>query len=215
MCNVDVEQLERARAVCAVSAVQCALSRWDVNAMPVVERCRELDIPFIAHSPFGGHRKAAKNLGGSSAAEALAYLAGLGVYAIPGCTRSETLQDCVGSGDEVRLIIGSPASGKTSRVDALVDRGYVRLNRDERGGSLADLLKPLDEALTGGQRQVVMDNTYPTRAGRKAVLDVAARHGVPVNVTRIEIPQEEAPYNAPSGCSSARVGCCPPTRSRR
>ena len=196
VCNVDVDQLERARAVCDIAAVQCALSMWDTTAQPVAERCRELGIPFIAHSPFGGHRKARKNLAQRSAAEALAWLDQQGVYAIPGCTRSETLQDCVGSGDEVRLICGSPASGKTSRVDSLVDRGYLRLNRDERGGSLQDLLKPLDEALALGQRQVVMDNTYPTRGSRKAVLDVAARYGVPVTVTRIEIPQEEALFNA-------------------
>ena len=49
-------------------------------------------------------------------------------------------------------------------AEEYVARGYVRLNRDERGGSLRELADALDEELSSGVRRVVLDNTYLTRA---------------------------------------------------
>jgi histidinol phosphatase-like enzyme len=43
---------------------------------------------------------------------------------------------------------------------------------------LADLVPRLDAALNAGQRCVVLDNTYPTRASRNAVIETAWTHGV-------------------------------------
>lgn len=96
----------------------------------------------------------------------------------------------------VRVVMGSPASGKTRSVDPFVARGFLRLNRDERGGKLDDLLPLLDRALAEGGRHAILDNTYPTRKSRKGVLAVAARHEVPVSCVHIDISVGEALYNA-------------------
>src|SRR4029079_13757282 len=88
------------------SAVQVALSLLDDRAVRggVVERCAELDLTLIAHSPLGGPRRAAtlarrpelaavaEAHSATPAEAALAWVLGLGgnVVAIPGATRPET-----------------------------------------------------------------------------------------------------------------------------
>jgi aryl-alcohol dehydrogenase-like predicted oxidoreductase/predicted kinase len=79
---------------------------------------------------------------------------------------------------DVVLVIGMPAAGKTTLAAELTARGYARLNRDDRGGTLRDLSRALDAALAAGTTRVVLDNTYPTRASRAEVVAVARRHGV-------------------------------------
>jgi hypothetical protein len=76
-----------------------------------------------------------------------------------------------------------------------VERGYVRLNRDERGGSLGQIASALDDALASGAREVVLDNTYLTRAVRHDVVEVAARHGVPVRCLWLDVPLAQAQVN--------------------
>lgn len=98
-------------------------------------------------------------------------------------------------GQEVVLVLGSPAGGKTSRVLPRLREGLVRLNRDERGGKLADLLPALEEALLAG-KGVVSDNTWPTRRSRQPVIAAAHRRGVPVRAEWLDVPLEEALYNA-------------------
>ncbi|HEY5949025.1 MAG TPA: aldo/keto reductase, partial [Kofleriaceae bacterium] len=51
---------------------------------------------------------------------------------------------------EVVLIVGMPAAGKTTLAIDYAARGYVRLNRDERGGTLLDLARVLDRELAAG-----------------------------------------------------------------
>lgn len=97
---------------------------------------------------------------------------------------------------EVVLLMGPPASGKTSKVRSYVDRGYLRLNRDERGGRLDDLLVPLRSALAEGVQHVVLDNTYPTRKSRRGVIEVAHEHGIPVRAVQMDTSQEDALHNA-------------------
>ena len=55
--------------------------------------------------------------------------------------------------------------------------GWARLNRDARGGTLEDLLPALDALLAAGAERVVLDNTYPSRAARNAVIETAWAHG--------------------------------------
>ena len=50
-----------------------------------------------------------------------------------------------GTKAEVVLVMGIPGSGKSRVAEDYVARGYVRLNRDERGGSLRGLAEALDE----------------------------------------------------------------------
>ena len=51
--EVTVEQLERARSVHPVASVQSELSLWTREHLPVVRRCEELGIAFLAYSPLG------------------------------------------------------------------------------------------------------------------------------------------------------------------
>ncbi len=58
--NVNRRQLDEALELAPVAAVQVALSPYDESALRggVVERCAELGIALIAHSPLGGPRRA-------------------------------------------------------------------------------------------------------------------------------------------------------------
>ena len=78
---------------------------------------------------------------------------------------------------EVVLVMGIPGAGKSRVAAEYVARGYLRINRDERGGSLRDAADALDEQLSAGARRVVLDNTYLTRASRSYVIEAATRHG--------------------------------------
>lgn len=96
---------------------------------------------------------------------------------------------------EVVLVMGYPAAGKTSQVKDFQENGYENLNRDTVGGSLNDLLPPLDAFLSGG-KSVVLDNTYPTIASRRPVIELAKKRGVPVRCVFINISKEDAMINA-------------------
>jgi aryl-alcohol dehydrogenase-like predicted oxidoreductase len=96
---------------------------------------------------------------------------------------------------EVVLIMGIQGAGKSRHVQSFVERGYERLNRDERGGTLKGLALELDERLARGARRVVLDNTYGTRATRSRVLEVAGKHGLDVHCIWLDTPLEAAQVN--------------------
>jgi hypothetical protein len=91
--------------------------------------------------------------------------------------------------------MGVPGAGKSLHAADLVARGYLRLNRDERGGSLRDVAAALEEALAGGAREVVLDNTYLTRASRSYVVDAATRHGISARCVWLDTPLAQAQVN--------------------
>jgi aryl-alcohol dehydrogenase-like predicted oxidoreductase len=153
---------------------------------------------------------------------ALSWLLGISpaVVAIPGARRPETARSAaravslelseseravLGSprptqaarrtAGDVVLIMGIPGAGKTLAAEDYVSRGYVRLNRDERRGSLRELAETLDEQLAAGVRRVVLDNTYLTRASRSYVLDAAARHGAAARCVWLDTPLAQAQVN--------------------
>ena len=74
-------------------------------------------------------------------------------------------------------------------------RGYVRLNRDERGGSLSQIADELDATLASGARQVVLDNTYLARSARSYVIETAARHGIAARCIWLSTPLAQAQVN--------------------
>jgi aryl-alcohol dehydrogenase-like predicted oxidoreductase len=96
---------------------------------------------------------------------------------------------------EVVLIMGIPGAGKTTAVAGYVARGYRRLNRDELGGSLRSVARGIDEALASGERHVVLDNTYLTRAGRSHVVEAAAHYAIPTRCVWLDTPLAQAQVN--------------------
>ena len=60
--NVNRRQLDEALELAPISAVEVALSVFDHRALRggIVERCAELGIAVIAHSPLGGPRRAGR-----------------------------------------------------------------------------------------------------------------------------------------------------------
>ena len=76
--------------------------------------------------------------------------------------------------------MGMPGAGKTQIAREMESHGYERLNRDLLRGSLADLTPKLDGLLESGRQMVILDNTYPARAARNAVIESAWLRGVGV-----------------------------------
>jgi aryl-alcohol dehydrogenase-like predicted oxidoreductase len=97
---------------------------------------------------------------------------------------------------EVVLVMGMPAAGKSTTALELESRGYERLNRDLRGGSLADLAEALDAGLAAEKRRWVLDNTYPSRKSRNEVIECAWQHRVPVRCVWASTSIADAQINA-------------------
>jgi aryl-alcohol dehydrogenase-like predicted oxidoreductase len=99
------------------------------------------------------------------------------------------------AGGDIVVVMGVPGAGKTRIAEEYVARGYLRLNRDERGGTLRELAAALDDALSSGTGRVVLDNTYLSRASRSYVLDAANRHGVNARCIWLDTPLAQAQVN--------------------
>jgi len=176
--------------------------------------------PRLARDPVLG--EIARDHDATAAEVALAWLLTLApdVVAIPGARRPETARSAASaasleltadererlggrpqvarrtrrSGDVV-LVMGIPGAGKSRVAGELVERGYLRLNRDERGGTLRQLGAALDEALAAGAGELVLDNTYLSRASRNDVVAVTAKHGVRVRCVWLDTPLAQAQVN--------------------
>jgi HAD superfamily hydrolase (TIGR01662 family) len=99
---------------------------------------------------------------------------------------------------EVVIVLGAPASGKTTVAEEYVAEGYARLNRDRAGGTIADLLPKLDSLLSTSSKGVVLDNLYTTAQSRKGVIDVAKKHDVPIKCVWQSTNLEDSQYNSVS-----------------
>jgi len=97
---------------------------------------------------------------------------------------------------EVVVIMGIPGAGKSTLAASFVERGYTRLNRDDAGGTLSDLLPQLDALAGSGASRIVIDNTYVSRQARASVIGTAARRGLAVRCISLETSVEDAQVNA-------------------
>jgi len=97
---------------------------------------------------------------------------------------------------EVVLVMGLPGAGKSAHAEALVERGYHRLNRDVSGGTLKELLPAVDVALSSGVTRIVLDNTYVSRKSRAEVIRAAEKRGVAVRCIWLTTSVEDAQTNA-------------------
>ncbi len=100
-----------------------------------------------------------------------------------------------GSTPEIVLLMGIQGAGKTELVQAYVDAGYTRLNRDVIGGKVDDLTGLLQQLVAEGQKRVVLDNTYPTRISRASAIRIAHSAGIPVRCRFLETSINDARMN--------------------
>jgi aryl-alcohol dehydrogenase-like predicted oxidoreductase len=100
------------------------------------------------------------------------------------------------TGGEVVVVMGMPGAGKSTLARDFETQGYTRLNRDQAGGRLVDLIPRLDDALKANDGRVVLDNTYPTRASRNAVIEAAWRRGAHVRCVWLTTSVGQAQVNS-------------------
>lgn len=97
---------------------------------------------------------------------------------------------------ELVLVIGMQGSGKTTVAkDLCENHGYIRICRDEEGGSMDDLLPYVINALKMNM-SIVMDNTFMTSAYRKPFIGLAMAAGVPVRCIEMTTSLEDCQFNA-------------------
>ena len=247
LCNVNVSQIEAARKITEVSAVQVSLGVLDDENLRngVAEYCRDHDIRLLAYRPLGGERAArlhrdtalrriAERHGVSAQQIALAWLLDLDpcVMPLPGATSIEhalalarvltlelSAEDSAdldrqfpagrllrvprhlrkpppNSNGDVVIVMGMPGAGKSTVAQEFIANGYERLNRDERGGKVSDLLAALSAGLSEGQHEWVLDNTYASRASRNDVIETAWQHEVPARCVWLTTSLADAQINA-------------------
>jgi aryl-alcohol dehydrogenase-like predicted oxidoreductase/histidinol phosphatase-like enzyme len=261
LCNVTVGQIEDARRIAEIAAVQIEMSPWNDDAIlgGVAGYCVAHGIRLIAHRPLGGEDRArriarepafadvAARHGATPQETALAWLAELSpaIVPIPGATRVETARSiaraaalrltdadrqqidarfttaaslrgararpaptdaahavavpeprAAASGNgEVVLIMGLPGAGKSTLAQTFAADGYARLNRDEAGGTLRDLVSGVERLVHAGHSRIVLDNTYASRTSRARVVQAAAKASLPVRCVWLSTGVEDAQLN--------------------
>jgi hypothetical protein len=115
---------------------------------------------------------------------------------VPSPTSSTASVAAPPTAGDVVLVIGMPAAGKSTYAEALTATGYRRVNRDDEGGTLSDLLPMLDRMLQDDAAPVVLDNTYATRQSRARVIRVAQQRGRAVRCVWLRTSLEDAQTNA-------------------
>jgi len=94
---------------------------------------------------------------------------------------------------EVSMIIGLPASGKSSLVQQY--QNCRKLNRDSVGGGLDKLLPAMRQAILAGEN-VVLDNLNATVESRKPFIDLAKELGVTIRAEWMMTQAEDCQINA-------------------
>ena len=94
----------------------------------------------------------------------------------------------------VTMVLGFPASGKTTITKHLIDNGHVSLNRDTEGGTIAGLL-PKMEALLKDNKKVALDNLFPTVEVRKPFIDLAKKYGYHIDAMQMGTTIEDSQFN--------------------
>lgn len=97
---------------------------------------------------------------------------------------------------EIVLVMGYPASGKTTHAQELVDRGYKRLNRDTEGGKVIDLVPKIITEGRVGTKSLVIDNLFASAESRKPFIAAAEKMGLPIRCIWVNTSIENAQLNA-------------------
>lgn len=95
---------------------------------------------------------------------------------------------------KVTMVVGFPASGKSTLTKSLVEKGAVPLNRDTEGGTIADLLPKMEKLLKDG-KDVVLDNLFATSEVRKPFIELAKKHKADISCQLMGTSIEDAQFN--------------------
>ena len=95
---------------------------------------------------------------------------------------------------KVTMVMGYPASGKSTLTKDLVKAGAVSLNRDTEGGTIVGLL-PKMEVLLKGNKDVVLDNLFAMAETRKPFIEMAKKHGADISCRLMGTSIEDAQFN--------------------
>jgi HAD superfamily hydrolase (TIGR01662 family) len=96
---------------------------------------------------------------------------------------------------QVTMVMGFPASGKSTLTKDLVEKGAVSLNRDTEGGTIADLL-PKMEVLLKDNKDIVLDNLFALAEVRKPFIELAKKQGADISCLLMGTSIEDAQFNA-------------------
>jgi len=97
---------------------------------------------------------------------------------------------------EIVIVMGFPASGKSTTVDQFVKQGYTRFNRDAAGGTMEGLHNAVDQYLQKCNDNVVLDNLYPSVESRKAIIAIAKKHKATIRCAMMGTSMEDSMLNA-------------------
>lgn len=97
--------------------------------------------------------------------------------------------------NKVTMVVGYPASGKSTITKDLVAGGAISLNRDTEGGSVVDLL-PKMNALLAKNKSIVLDNLFATVESRKPFIEAAKAAGVEIHCKVMGTSIEDSSVNA-------------------
>ena len=95
---------------------------------------------------------------------------------------------------KVTMVMGYPASGKSTLTKELVAKGAISLNRDTEGGTIAGLL-PKMEALLKDNKDIVLDNLFALAEVRKPFIDLAQKQGADISCMLMGTSIEDAQFN--------------------
>ena len=90
---------------------------------------------------------------------------------------------------------GHPGRGEIARRDGLRRAGLPATEPRRARRHAAQLAAALDDALAAGAREIVLDNTYLSRAWRNDVVATAASHGLAVRCIWLDTPLAQAQVN--------------------
>lgn len=96
---------------------------------------------------------------------------------------------------KVAIVMGFNASGKSTLVKEFTDAGYLRINRDETGGTLDSQAEKARSVLSDDVN-VVLDNTYPTIESRKSIIDAAKSYDAHITCVWLKTSFEDSQFNA-------------------
>ena len=96
---------------------------------------------------------------------------------------------------EVVMVLGAPASGKSTLAQPFIDQGYHYANRDKAGGTVAGLIPAMVNALKMG-KSVVLDNLFTTAAERAPFLAEARKSNIIARCIWLDTSIEDAQINA-------------------